>query len=224
MLWSPLSEMPKIGRRSIYFWTLLIFVLLQLPTGFAADMPMFLIFRVLTGFFGSPALATGGGTITDMYDSAGSAYGICILGFFGVCGPVFGPIVGGFLAPVKGWRWTIWVVAWLGTLVLVVLFFFSPETSAANILYRRAERQRKFTGDDRLQSRSEIDAANYNTRDHLIVLGKAFTLTFSEPIVFFLDLYTALLYGILFIWFESFPLVSWTKVIGSLACDRTLVD
>jgi DHA1 family multidrug resistance protein-like MFS transporter len=32
-------------------------------------------------------------------------------------------------------------------------------------------------------------------------------LSFTEPIVFFADLYTALLYGVLFIWFESFPLV-----------------
>lgn len=118
MLWSPMSEIPSIGRRGIYFWTMLLYVLLQLPTGFAVNMPMFLVFRVITGFFGSPALATGGGTITDMYDASQSAYGICILGFFGVCGPVFGPIIGGFLAPVKGWRWTIWVSRRLGLPVI----------------------------------------------------------------------------------------------------------
>lgn len=208
MLWSPLSEIPKFGRRNIYVWTMLIFVLFQLPTGFAVDMPMFLVFRVLTGFFGSPALATGGGTITDMYNPAESAYGICILGFFGVCGPVFGPIIGGFLAPVKGWRWTIWVVAWLGSFVLAMLFFLLPETSAANTLYRRAQRLRHATGNHRLRSQCEIEASNYTMKDHLLVLARAFTLTFCEPIVFVLDLYTALLYGVLFIWFESFPLVS----------------
>lgn len=208
-----MSEIPRIGRRSIYFWTMLLYVLLQLPTGFAVDMPMFLIFRVITGFFGSPALATGGGTITDMYSPSQSAYGICILGFFGVCGPVFGPIIGGFLAPVKGWRWTIWVVAWLGVFVVVMLFFLLPETSAPNILYRRAKRARVTTGDTRYRSQPEIDAADYTMKDHLIVLGKAFTLTFSEPIVFFLDLYTALLYGVLFIWFESFPLVRYVQSI-----------
>ncbi|KAI9838679.1 MAG: hypothetical protein M1819_004993 [Sarea resinae] len=71
----------------------------------------------------------------------------------------------------------------------------------------RAKRLRKATGDDRLSSQSEIDAAHHTMRDDLVVLGRAFTLTFSEPIVFFMDLYTALLYGVLFIWFESFPLV-----------------
>ena len=207
MLWSPLSEMPTFGRRGIYFWTLLAFILLQLPTGFAVNMPMFLVFRILTGFFGSPCLATGGATIMDMYDPAEVAYAVPIWGSFGILGPVFGPIIGGYVVPAKGWRWTIWIVAWMCTIVLIMMTFLMPETSEANILYRRAKRLRKATGDDRLRSQSEIDAAQYATKDHMIVLGRAFTITFTEPIVFFIDLYTLLIYGILFTWFESFPLV-----------------
>ncbi|KAF3059852.1 Caffeine resistance protein 5 [Daldinia childiae] len=207
MLWSPMSEIPQLGRSPLYFWTFLTFILLQLPTGFAVNMPMFLVFRVLTGFVGSPPLATGGATIIDMYDPGSAGYGICILSSFGVLGPVFGPVIGGFAAPAEGWRWTIWIFTWLCALVVILLFFLLPETSAANILYRRAKRLRSITGDSRLRSQSEIDAARHKLKDHLIVLGRAFTLTFSEPIVFFMDLYSALLYGILFLWFESFPLV-----------------
>lgn len=207
MLWSPMSEMPKLGRSGIFFWTLLCFILLQLPTGFATNMPMFLVFRFATGFCGSPCLSTGGGTIADIYPPEHVAYAICIWSSAGICGPVFGPIVGGYLAPAKGWRWTIWVFTWLCSLVLMMFFFFLPETSAANILYKRAKRLRKVTRNNQLRSRSEIEADHYTMRDHLIVLARAFTLTFSEPIVFLMDLYTGLLYGILFIWFESFPIV-----------------
>ncbi len=39
------------------------------------------------------------------------------------------------------------------------------------------------------------------------MLARAFTLIFSEPIILVIDLYTALLYGVLYVWFESFPLV-----------------
>ena len=38
-------------------------------------------------------------------------------------------------------------------------------------------------------------------------LLKPITLNFQEPIVFLLNLYIALIYGLLYIWFESFPLV-----------------
>lgn len=207
MLWSPMSEIPRIGRRSIYFFTTLAFVLLQLPTGFAVNLPMFLSFRWLAGFAGSPALATGGATISDMYQPGQVAYGIALWGSFGICGPVFGPVLGGFAAQAEGWRMTIWIISWLATPTVLVMYFFMPETSASTILYQRARRLREATGATSLKSQSDIDAADYNLRDHLRILSRAFTLTFSEPIVFLLDLYTALVYGVLFTWFESFPFV-----------------
>ncbi|ETS87893.1 hypothetical protein PFICI_01721 [Pestalotiopsis fici W106-1] len=207
MLWSPMSEMPSLGRSPIYVWTLLIFVLLELPVGFAVNPTMFLVFRTLSGFVGSPTLATGGATIADVYGPARAAFGICIWASFGVCGPVFGPLIGGFVAPVKGWRWTIWSFTWMCSICWLCLFFLLPETSSANILYRRAKRLRRATGQNQLRSQSEIDSAHHTMKDHAIVLGRAFALTFTEPIAFLVDLYTALLYGVLFIWFESFPLV-----------------
>ena len=66
---------------------------------------------------------------------------------------------------------------------------------------------RKATGDHRLRSQSEIDATHHTTKDTLIMLTRAFTLTIFEPIVLLMNLYTALLYGVLFIWFESFPII-----------------
>ncbi|KAE9372880.1 MFS general substrate transporter [Stipitochalara longipes BDJ] len=206
MLFSPMSEIPTIGRSRIYFWTLFVFVLLQLPTGYAVNMPMILVFRFLTGFFGGPVLATGGATLIDIYPPIEVPYWIGIFGACGVLGPVLGPLVGGFAAQAEGWRWTIWELAWLCVSVLIVLFFFMPETSSANILYRRAQRMRKATN-SALKSQSEIDAADVTLKDHLLVLGRAFILTFSEPVVFFVDLYCALLYGVLYVWFESFPIV-----------------
>lgn len=207
MLWSPLSEMPQLGRTGIFFWTLLAFILFQLPVGLAPNVAVFLVFRLVTGFCGSPCLATGGGTINDIYPPIAVPYALCIWSSAGVLGPVFGPLIGGYLASAMGWRWTIWVFTCLCSLVLIIMFFFFPETSADNILYNRAKRLRKATGNEGLRSRTEIDAANHTTRDDLEVLARAFTLTFSEPIVLLMDLYAGLLYGVLFIWFESFPIV-----------------
>ncbi|KAK7710220.1 GTPase-activating protein [Diaporthe eres] len=87
------------------------------------------------------------------------------------------------------------------------MFFFLPETSAANILYKRAKRLRAATGNDRIRSQTEVDTTHYTVKDNLLLLGRAFTITFLEPIVLLVDLYAGLLYGVLFIWFESFPVV-----------------
>jgi DHA1 family multidrug resistance protein-like MFS transporter len=208
MIFSPLSEIPYIGRNPVYITTLFIFVMLQIPTALASNFSMLLAFRFLTGFFGSPVLATGGATIADMYFPNKRAYAMAIWGIAAVSGPTMGPMVGGFAAQAKGWTWTIWELMWASGFAFVFLFFFLPETSAANILYRRTKRLRKKTGDDKLTCEPEMMAESMTPNEIIMMaLVRPITLNFTEPMVFLLNLYIALVYGLLYIWFESFPIV-----------------
>lgn len=203
-----MSEIPYIGRNPVYVGTLLVFVLLQLPVIYAHNFSMLLAFRFLTGFVGSPVLATGGATIADIYIPQKQTYGIGIWGISAIFGPALGPLIGGFAAEAKGWRWTIWELMWLSGFCLVFLFFFLPETGASNILYRRTVRIRKLTGNNKLKCQPEIEAEGMTGKEILLmVYVRPFTLTFTEPICFLLNLYIALIYGLLYLWFESFPLV-----------------
>lgn len=126
---------------------------------------MLLAFRFLTGFFGSPALATGGASIADMYRPKKQVYGLAVWGIGAVCGPVLGPLVGGFAVMAKGWTWTIWELMWLSGFCWVFLFFFFPETSAPNILHRRTRRLKKLTGDDRLTCEADIMSQEMSAKD-----------------------------------------------------------
>ncbi|KPI40869.1 Caffeine resistance protein 5 [Cyphellophora attinorum] len=208
MIWAPLSEIPQIGRNPIYIGTLALFVVLQVPTALAVNFGMLLAFRFITGFVGSPSLATGGASIADMYTPAKRTYGIAVWGIGAVLGPVMGPLVGGFAAEAKGWTWTIWELTWLSGFALVVLIFLMPETSSANILYRRTRRLRKMTGNDKLICEPELIGEQMTNQEIVrMVLIRPFTLGFLEPICFALNMYIALIYGLLYIWFESFPIV-----------------
>jgi len=217
MLFSPMSEIPQIGRNPIYLATLLIFVALQAPTALASNFGMLMAFRFITGFFGSPVLATGGASLADIWSPKKRAYAISIWGIAAVCGPTLGPLVGGFaveFAPIgfggftAAWTWPIWELMWLSAFCWVFLFFFFPETSANNILLRRTKRLRKLTGNDKLTCAPELMAAEMTTKDIVMMsLVRPFTLNFTEPMVFFLNLYIALIYGLLYIWFESFVIV-----------------
>lgn len=160
-----MSEIPTIGRNPIYIGTLFVFVMFQIPTALATNFGMLLAFRFLTGLFGSPALATGGASISDMYPPKKQAYGLAIWGISAVCGPVLGPLVGGFAAQAEGWTWTVWELMWLSGFCLVFLFFFLPETSSTNILYRRTRRLRKMTGDDKLTCEPELMAEQMTGKD-----------------------------------------------------------
>ncbi|THX26755.1 putative caffeine resistance protein 5 [Aureobasidium pullulans] len=90
MIWSPMSEIPQIGRNPIYMSTLFAFVFLNFGViceilqdttpqiKDAVNIGMLFAFRFLTGFFGSPVLATGGASLADMYVSRKRAYAIAI--------------------------------------------------------------------------------------------------------------------------------------------------
>ena len=227
MVWAPMSEIPQIGRNPVYIGTLVVFVIFQVPTALAVNFGMLLAFRFLTGFIGSPSLATGGASIGDMYSPKKRTYGMAVWGIGAVSGPTLGelklihdshekplisnslgPLVGGFAAQHRNWRWTIWELMWLSGFCLALLIVFLPETSSANILYRRTRRLRKLTGNDKLISEPELQGESMMGKDIVVMtLVRPFTLSIGEPICFCLNMYIALIYGLLYIWFESFPIV-----------------
>ncbi|KAF5325000.1 hypothetical protein D9619_009780 [Psilocybe cf. subviscida] len=204
---SPLSEIPSIGRRPIYIITLLIFVALQVPALYANNIHTLLAMRFFAGFFGSPALATGGATIQDMFNHMKLPYAIIPWSVTALCGPVLGPIIGGFAAQAKGWKWPIWELLWLCGFTIIVLVFWFPETNAETILLRRARRIRKRTGIQNIFSESEIRQAHMHTSEVVFEsLWRPFQLM-TEPVIFYVDIYIAIGYATFYLWFEAFPLV-----------------
>ncbi|KAH0338792.1 putative caffeine resistance protein 5, partial [Aureobasidium melanogenum] len=208
MIWSPMSEIPQIGRNPIYIVTLFAFIFLNFGVIYATNIGMLFAFRFLTGFVGSPVLATGGASLADIYVPRKRAYAVAIWGISAICGPVLGPLVGGFAAQHEDWTWPIWELVWLCAFCWVFLMLFLPETSANNLLVRRTKRLRKLTGNQNLRCEAELMGEDMSVKDIVIMsLVRPFTLNFTEGIVFALNLYIALIYGLLYVWFESFVIV-----------------
>lgn len=103
---------------------------------------------------------------------------------------------------------------------MLFLLFFLPETSSQayvvlpssplhpilcdvpRILYRRAVRLRRLTGNDKLRSAGERESANMTlSAIAQMTLIRPFVLGFTEPIVACWNLYIALVYGI-----RAFPI------------------
>ena len=106
------------------------------------------------------------------------------------------------------WRWSLWEILWLSGPVFVLWFFFLPETSADTILLYRARRLRKMTNNSNLQSNSEIKRRHLTARQIFVdAIIKPFEIMFKDPAVLFTNVYTALIYGIYYSFFEAFALV-----------------
>ncbi|TFY69818.1 hypothetical protein EVJ58_g189 [Rhodofomes roseus] len=160
------------------------------------------------GLRGQPALATGGASLADMWGPEDRAVVIGLWGLAAICGPVLGPLIGGFAAQANGWRWTIWPLLWLSGAALAFLFVLLPETSSSAILYRRAVRLRRLTGNQNLKSEGEIESEEMTLGEVAkMTLVRPFVLAFREPIVASWNLYIMLVYGILYIFIQSFEVV-----------------
>ncbi|KAL4802570.1 MFS general substrate transporter [Aspergillus unguis] len=208
MLFSPLSEIPAVGRTLPYITTYIIFVILCVPMSLVDNIAGILVLRFLLGFFGSPCLATAGASYGDFYGPIAMPYVIALWGGGATLGPALGPLVAGFAVQAKGWRWSSWELLWLSGPIMILMFLSMPETSSDYILRRRAQRLRARTGRIDLESESEIRQAQMNPRDITFnALIKPWEINALDPAVFFSTFYTALTYGIYYSFFESFPLV-----------------
>lgn len=249
LVFSPLSEIPVVGRNAPYVITLTLFVILCVPTALVDNFAGLLVLRALLGFFGSPALATGGASYGDFCSGVQMPYVIAFWGGGATLGPVshglilsialhysadthrksLGPVVAGFAVQKEGWRWSTWELLWISGPALILMFFLLPETSSDLILLRRARRLRALTGRMDIKSESEIKQASQTPRQIAFnALIKPWEINIKDPAVLFSTLYTALIYGIYYSFFESFPIVyeqgyGWSLGITGLAFISILI-
>jgi DHA1 family multidrug resistance protein-like MFS transporter len=184
LLFSPMSEIPFFGRSVPYVATFAVYVALGAPTAVVDNLGAFVFLRFLQGFFGSPCLANGGATMQDMYSLLYLPYPIALWVASSFAGPAVGPLLSGFAVVVEGWHWAMWIILWLAAPVFVLWVFFLPETSASNILLRRAARLRRLTGNERIRSQTEIDRKGLTFKTIFVdAVVKPIEITFKDPAV-----------------------------------------
>ena len=131
LIWSPLSEMPAVGRNLPYLVPLLTFVILSVPTALANSIGSLLVLRFLQGFFGSPVLSTGGASLSDIVDAYKRPYSLYTWAIFSFAGPSIGNVIAGFTVPKLGWRWSLWEILFTTSPALILQVNHSPPMTCA---------------------------------------------------------------------------------------------
>lgn len=204
VFFGPASEV--YGRKVPLFVGYIIFAIFQIPVAVAQNVETIMLSRFLGGFAASAPLAVMGGAMADLWDPIQRAYAICAFAAGAFCGPVAGPIIGGFVTQsYLGWRWTAWITiimaALFGSIGLIVI----PETSAARILQIRAKEMRYATKNWALHAKADENRISAQTI-FTVYLLRPFVMLAREPILALLTAYMSFLYGTLYLFFEAVSL------------------
>lgn len=89
LVFSPLSEIPAIGRNPPYIITFGIFIALSIGVAVVNHFPWLIVLRFLQGFFGSPCLATGGASLGDVFNLMQLPYALTGWAAFATAGTKF---------------------------------------------------------------------------------------------------------------------------------------
>lgn len=198
MLLGPLSEF--YGRRWIYLCAFGTYFIWLIPCAVAQNIQTMLVVRFLDGLSGSAFLSVAGGTVGDMFTRDKLSAPMMVYTAAPFVGPEVGPVIGGFINQFANWRWSFWVlVIWAGVLWLMILAFV-PETYAPVLLRRKAIKLRAETGDDRWQAPIEKTDRSV-TSTVMWSCIRPFQLLVLEQMVLNLCLLSALLLGILYLFF-----------------------
>ncbi|KAL9078178.1 MAG: hypothetical protein Q9157_002901 [Trypethelium eluteriae] len=214
--WGPLSE--ALGRYPILISSFSGYVIWMMASALAPTWASLNVFRFLSGVCASCPISVVGGLFADVFNDLVTRGRALSIFMASTClGPVAGPIISGFLAPVS-WRWPFWaglIIAGVSWLFLLI----TPETYGPIILKKRAQDIRKKTGEE-IYAPIELETTNWV--DLLVtVLARPFRMLFLEPLVLFSCLFQAYVYGLFYMFFFAFPII-YEVCISTLQSDRTL--
>ncbi|KAL9097276.1 MAG: hypothetical protein Q9165_000703 [Trypethelium subeluteriae] len=198
MVSAPTSE--AFGRKIIYLVGIPFFALFTLGAGFSQNISSLTVCRFFAGVFGSTGLAAGTPTLTDVWAPAERGIPMALYVTAPFLGPTLGPLIGGYVAQSKGWRWTQWVTLFF-TVVFLMPVLFMSETYKKQILKRRAKRQGRSPSNSK---RTFLQATAFFLR---ATLTRPLHMMTVEPIVGLFSLYVALNFATIYNFYAAFPYV-----------------
>ncbi|KAJ5301916.1 hypothetical protein N7508_006779 [Penicillium antarcticum] len=203
VLFGPLSE--YFGRKPVLVITIAIYLIFTMACAVSPTFPALLAFQFFCGLGGSAPNAILGGLFSDIYDDPHQR-GLAMSWFMFATTfpPLLGPIISGFISEIT-WRWTFWAGLIIGAPGFPLLLTM-PETYVP-VLRQRHEKSHneKQTTEKSLSGRCSGTRGFSNEMS--TILSRPFLMFIREPIVFCCSLYLALIYSILYLYFQAYPII-----------------
>lgn len=195
LIFGPLSE--HVGRRPVLIGTHLGYTMFTMACALSPTYWVLILFRLLCGIVAAAPNAVIGGLYADIYDDR-TKRGRAVAVFLAAAsmGPPFGPLISGF-ASQRSWNFSFWVGMMLAGAPLPVILLL-PET-CRSVLLRKNKQQNETARPD---FESAVSKTNFAS-----LFGRPLMMMVKEPVVTLTSLYLALVYSILYLFFQAYPII-----------------
>ncbi|CAG8218479.1 unnamed protein product [Penicillium olsonii] len=225
LIFAPLSEF--YGRRWIFYISFALYLAFNFLCAFAPNLGALLVGRFLTGTFVSAPLSNAPGVLADLWDPLQRANAMAGFSAMVYVGPALGPVIAGFLELKEDWRWSFYVLLWLGGLTAILMLTI-PETYAPTVLYNKAKRMRKARIPGYEDVKAQIESSDRTLIDiYKVAMTRPWIILF-DPISLLCAIYMAVVYTLLYMLFSIYPIVfqekrGWNSGVGELPLIGTVV-
>ncbi|EED19666.1 MFS multidrug transporter, putative [Talaromyces stipitatus ATCC 10500] len=207
MIWASFSELK--GRYMPFTISMFGFSVFCFATARSTHDPASIfICRFFAGLFGAGPLTLAGAVFSDMYPPRERNIMMVMFSLTVFIGPMVSQPIGGFIVMNHslGWVWTEYLPGILGSAALVAVVIFQEETYWPVLLARKADRLRRETGDWSIIAKHDtiILEPKVIVREYLLLPLRMLT---SDPIVLFMCIFGAFVYGLLYLFLTAYPAV-----------------
>jgi len=117
----------RVGRKRLFLLSVVGFTVASLLCGAAQTLAQIVVFRLFQGLFGAALVPLSQAVLLDVYPRERHGYAMALWGVGVMIGPIFGPMLGGWLTETYSWRWVFYINLPVGILAYLGILAFVEE-------------------------------------------------------------------------------------------------
>jgi EmrB/QacA subfamily drug resistance transporter len=117
----------RFGTKRLYMTSITLFVLGSVLSGLAWSSGSLIAFRILQGFGGGMIMPAGMTILTRAAGPHRVGRVMAVIGVPMMLGPIFGPVLGGWLVDAASWRWIFFINVPIGAIALFMSLRILPK-------------------------------------------------------------------------------------------------
>lgn len=123
----------RFGEVKLFLYSTALFALTSVLCGLSVDLPMLIFFRILQGAVSGPMIPLSQSILLANYPEEKKSFATSIWVMTAVVGPIFGPILGGWITDNYSWPWIFYINLPVGifSVVITAITLTGRETSTS---------------------------------------------------------------------------------------------